>query len=415
MPLLGPQQRQFVGTLSRETGLNPRVVGAWALAEQSGGAARSYEQARNNNFLNIAMTDQGPARGAYSSAFRNPQSAAKATAEWLKGGGQITREYGKAAPGILQILRAGGNPQAQINAIARSGWASSGYNGGNDLRQLFGQLAGENIPVPSGPTGAPISGEGASYLPGPLRLGIQQGQGNPAIVAAITSLLSQSEGPPRSVAAEASIAKPEGLTPQLAMPAGARGMPSLTPKPEPSLAQKLAPLLAQLGAGESESHVISEGRGPGTLVSGAGNALTNAVPRGTKLRGFLPGNAALTVKRIDQGQDIQTTPGGAILAPGSGYVTNVPSNPGGFGISYPVVHFTSGPLAGHDVYIGHTRAALPQGAHFAAGAVLSHTGTGTGPYVGNATGLPGWAEIGLWPPGSMSAGRQIAPLLGLRG
>ncbi len=152
--------------------------------------------------------------------------------------------------------------------------------------------------------------------------------------------------------------------------------------------------------------------------SGAANSLTNAMPQGSKLAGFLPGNASLEVKRKDQGQDIQTNPGGAITAPGDGVVKMVQSNPGGFGTAYPVVHFDTGPLAGHDVYLGHTRSALAAGQHFKAGAVLSHTGNGTGPFVGNATGLPGWAELGLWEGGPIrgaeTGGRKIAPLLGLR-
>ena len=73
----------------------------------------------------------------------------------------------------------------------------------------------------------------------------------------------------------------------------------------------------------------------------------------------------------------------------------------------PVVHFTSGPLAGKDVYYGHTHTALAAGQQFKAGDVISHTGLSG---VWNAT-VGGWAEIGFWPPGSMDAGSQIAPLL----
>lgn len=133
---------------------------------------------------------------------------------------------------------------------------------------------------------------------------------------------------------------------------------------------------------------------------------------GTKLGGFLPGNAPLKVERIDQGQDIATNPGGAIIAPGDGVVVAVKDNPGGFGERYPIVRFTSGPLAGKTVYIGHTHSTLPVGAQFKAGQPLSHTGYGT-PKEGNAR-TPGWAEIGLWGPngpGGMEAGKQIAPYL----
>jgi hypothetical protein len=114
---------------------------------------------------------------------------------------------------------------------------------------------------------------------------------------------------------------------------------------------------------------------------------------GGKLAGFLPANAELSMQRIDQGQDIRTNPGGPIIAPGDGEVIAVKSDPSGFGPDYPVVKFTSGPLAGTSWYLGHTHSTLQAGAQFKAGETLSHTGKGPGP-VGNAT-VPGWAEIGL--------------------
>lgn len=126
---------------------------------------------------------------------------------------------------------------------------------------------------------------------------------------------------------------------------------------------------------------------------------------GGKLGGFLPGNAELQIKRIDQGQDIQTNPGGPIVAPGDGMVIAVKSDPSGFGPDYPVVKFTSGPMAGTTWYLGHTHSALKPGQQFHAGQTLSHTGAGG--RVGNAT-VPGWAEIGLSSAlgtGNMSAGR----------
>lgn len=126
---------------------------------------------------------------------------------------------------------------------------------------------------------------------------------------------------------------------------------------------------------------------------------------GGKLGGFLPGNAQLQIKRVDQGQDIQTNPGGAIIAPGDGEVVAVKSDPSGFGPDYPVVKFTSGPMAGQSWYLGHTHSALKAGERFHAGQPLSHTGAGGG--VGNAT-VPGWAEIGkadALGSGNMQAGK----------
>lgn len=121
--------------------------------------------------------------------------------------------------------------------------------------------------------------------------------------------------------------------------------------------------------------------------------------------GFLPKGASYTPGRADQGRDFQTTPGGPIIAPGNGRVVAVKSDPNGFGPSYPVVYFTSGPYAGQFVYVGHTLAALMQGASFKKGQVISRTGTKP---VGNAS-VPGWAEIGFAPGGNPGPFGQTTP------
>src|SRR5271166_6418528 len=147
---LTPNQEKFAGAFASETGLDPRVVGAWLKAEQSGSAAKYYEGKGYNNWLNIANTDSGPAGGAHSDVWANPESAAKASAEWMKGTGQLAREYGAPSSGIRGILHARGlSPEAQIKAISGSGWASSGYNGGNTLRQLYGELSGHQLALMS--------------------------------------------------------------------------------------------------------------------------------------------------------------------------------------------------------------------------------------------------------------------------
>lgn len=156
-----PGQQRFVGALAKETGLGPKVVGSWVYAEQNGSAAQGYQQRGYHNWLNIANTDSGPASGSQSPVWRNPLTAAKATAEWLKGTGQIAREYGKPAPGIMAILNAAGkDPQAQIAAIANSPWASSHYNGGSTLRSLFGQLGGQQFPAET--SGGTVQGSTAA-------------------------------------------------------------------------------------------------------------------------------------------------------------------------------------------------------------------------------------------------------------
>lgn len=136
-------QRVFAAHVAAQTGLDPRVVGAWLKSEQSGSAAQAYEKRGYNDWLNIANTDSGPASGANSSAWKNPVTAAKATAEWIRGQGQIAKEYGKPAAGISAILKtAGKNPQAQINAIGSSGWATA-PDYGQKIGALFNELKGD--------------------------------------------------------------------------------------------------------------------------------------------------------------------------------------------------------------------------------------------------------------------------------
>jgi hypothetical protein len=123
---LTPGQQQFVTQLAAQTGLNPQVVAAWALSEESGGAAQAREAAGNNDWLNIGYTDAGTF-GAGASVWHDPVSAANATAGWLKGQDTIDG-YGTASAGVQAILQtAGQSPDAQVAALQRSGWASGGY------------------------------------------------------------------------------------------------------------------------------------------------------------------------------------------------------------------------------------------------------------------------------------------------
>jgi hypothetical protein len=130
-------QQQFASTLSADTGLNPNVVSAWLLAEESGGAAQSRQSAGNNDWLNIGYTDSAT-YGASDSVWSDPTNAANATAAWLKGGDSIAG-YGTASSGIQSILATvGQTPAAQIQAIQGSGWSSGGYP---SLGTLYDQVA----------------------------------------------------------------------------------------------------------------------------------------------------------------------------------------------------------------------------------------------------------------------------------
>jgi hypothetical protein len=131
-------QQQFASQLAGDTGLDPGVVSAWMLSEESGGAATSRQSANNNDWLNIGYTDSGT-YGAADSVWSDPTTAAAATAGWLKGQNTIPG-YGTASPGIQAIVATAGQPPAtQISALQNSGWASSGYP---DLPSLYQQVVG---------------------------------------------------------------------------------------------------------------------------------------------------------------------------------------------------------------------------------------------------------------------------------
>ena len=136
--MLTSGQQQFASELASQTGLDPGVVSAWLLAEESGGAAVSRQSANNNDWLNIGYTDSGT-YGSSDNIWADPSAAADATAGWLKGQNTIPG-YGTASSGIQAIVgTAGQSPQAQISALQGSGWASSGYP---SLPSLYQQVSG---------------------------------------------------------------------------------------------------------------------------------------------------------------------------------------------------------------------------------------------------------------------------------
>ncbi len=130
-------QQTFASRLAADTGLDPGVVSAWLLAEESGSAAQSRESAGNNDWLNIGYTDGGT-YGSTDSVWSDPTTAADATAGWLQGQNTIPG-YGTASTGIQAILSTVGQPAAaQIAALQNSGWASSGYP---SLPSLYAQVS----------------------------------------------------------------------------------------------------------------------------------------------------------------------------------------------------------------------------------------------------------------------------------
>jgi hypothetical protein len=153
-------QKKFIRSLSARTGLNQRVVAAWVFSEMNGGAARGYEKRGYYNWLNIGHTDSGNLGLTRDRTWRSPESAAQATADFLRG-----KRFGPGA-GIRKIIRyAGSSPERQISAIANSGWASSSYEKGSTLRSIYSGLGGQFAGQPSrrggstGGTAAPAASQ----------------------------------------------------------------------------------------------------------------------------------------------------------------------------------------------------------------------------------------------------------------
>ena len=134
-PLLTSGQATFCAHLASLTGLSPRVVAAWELAEESGQAAQARQAASNYNWLNIGYFDSGPGPIAFNDAFQDPVTAAQQTAQFLEG------DWGDASASIRAILDSvGQDAGTQLAAIANSDWASSHYGGGSSLVGAFSEL-----------------------------------------------------------------------------------------------------------------------------------------------------------------------------------------------------------------------------------------------------------------------------------
>lgn len=141
MALLTSGQETFALTLASDTGLDRNVIRAWELAEESGGYAQARQAQGNHNWLNIGYYDTGPASWA-SRMFRDPVQAGHLTAQFLRG-----QALG-ASQGIRNILHSvGHSPAVQIAYIAASGWASSGYNHGANLRATYALVTGSPPPA----------------------------------------------------------------------------------------------------------------------------------------------------------------------------------------------------------------------------------------------------------------------------
>jgi hypothetical protein len=127
-------QKEYIDTLSRETGLRPEAVGAWVLGESGGKSSGlpDWDASGYYNYLNIGPWMDAP-------EFSDPHSAAHATAEFLKG-----NQWGAGAniPSIIPNSK-GKTAAQQLSVIEQSGWSATGYGtaeGAGTLPGLLNQI-----------------------------------------------------------------------------------------------------------------------------------------------------------------------------------------------------------------------------------------------------------------------------------
>lgn len=153
-------QKKFVRRVAAKTGLNSKVIAAQVFTEMNGGAAQARERAGNHNWLNIAYYDSGPGSITKSKVWSDPIRAADATADFFKG-----KRFGPSQ-GIRNIIKtAGESPEAQIAAIAKSGWATNPAYG-STIRAVW-----QHIKAPGSDGSSKSSGGSApSARPGPSQM-----------------------------------------------------------------------------------------------------------------------------------------------------------------------------------------------------------------------------------------------------
>ena len=143
MGLLVPDQIQFCTQLSALLGFSQRVIGAWCLAEDSGGAAVSKAASGDNNWLNVEAFDSGWSSFATNKqVWATPTRAAQATWNWINT---------KADPtGIRRMLLSakGKSDAAQLAAIINSTWTGNlHYGGGGIIHSTYSELNGFKFPA----------------------------------------------------------------------------------------------------------------------------------------------------------------------------------------------------------------------------------------------------------------------------
>ena len=119
---LNPAQQEWARAFAKELGVSLQFAAAEALREGGNGTPG------DNNWANIGWTDSGPAAVTKAPEWRDPTTAGKTTAKWIKGEWGDQYDY-NPSEGILEIGRlakSGASEQEIGRQWARSGWASAG-------------------------------------------------------------------------------------------------------------------------------------------------------------------------------------------------------------------------------------------------------------------------------------------------
>lgn len=281
MSVLTRSQRVFGSELVRLTGLDRRLVGAQLLNEMNGSAAAQREANRDYNWLNIGWTDSGQ-RGTGNSVWRDPVTAARATARWLRGEWEVPG-FGRAAPGIVAWSRTAGRPlDVQIQALQRSGWASSGYP---DLPKLVRDYSGQ-FGLRPGAVEAP-GGRGGGAAPrsarvaGRPQLTVIPGGGDGGLAAMLSAMSQQQAARPSVVSAPLT---PPAFSAQarVPMPRGYQGIQTSGAPVRSTQGSALTEALAAVANAPRSQVQVTQGlqtvRMPGGGRTGGGVAAPSSEP-----------------------------------------------------------------------------------------------------------------------------------------
>jgi hypothetical protein len=374
-------QKKFIATYARETGLNPGVVAAQVAAEEPVGANAGWH-GLTGNWLNIGITDSGP-MGAGNPAWHDPVAGAKLSAAWTTGKISLPG-FGRASGGIQAVARTRGqSPQAQIAALQRSGWASSGYP---SLPSLYRTYGGTN---PALPAGGGAGGGVPGTKPGGGGFTAKTSNVNLPITTTVPQVDQQAfQQAQKAAIAGQFLAQQASSSPWKGLPGIApikpyAGLPTTMPSQADytTLAQKttnykLAQTTLQKLAGGTNLNTH-----PGSLPSGQGDV--NPLAHGWN------------IGRTDQGVDASARPGTPILAINDSVVKEIV--PGWYnGQPLVLLQLTSGPNRGKYWFIAEQITGLPRvGQRLARGQTVAR-------YASSGTGI----EVGWGSP--KSSGRTLA-------